>query len=415
MKGILGQKIGMTSMFSEQGVSIPVTIIKTLSNVVTNVSTIEKNGYNAIQLSTFDRRKKTVSKPVLGHFKKAKTNPKYFTKEIRNMTGLNLGDKVDLSIFKAGELVDVTSNSKGKGFAGSIKRHNQKIGPKSHGGGGGSKPIRLTGGIGDVVSNRVFKGRHMPGQMGNVKSTIQNLEIILVDQDNEAILVKGSIPGPRKCFVVVKEAIKGLKSKEPAKLIDTSLSKLKNQLVQEANKVGAQVNSSMDVKEIQKLINDARNAQEKSKKATRQKTNLDEVATKATSVKQETTSVDSKSEQKNIIKKEQKDLKKIDNQQEALKVNDQKTTTNVVTNKVIEIKQEKTSDQKKVAIAKDKVSKKIDNPKQTIRTKDTNDLSLTKEHIETKLQVKPSKKEVSPELKKLETNKDDNKEKEGNK
>ena len=401
MKGILGQKIGMTSMFSEQGVSIPVTIIKTLSNVVTNVSTIEKNGYNAIQLSTFDRRQKTVSKPLLGHFKKAKTTPKYFTKEIRNMTGLNLGDKVDLSIFKAGELVDVTSNSKGKGFAGSIKRHNQKIGPKSHGGGGGSKPIRLTGGIGDVVSNRVFKGRHMPGQMGNVKSTIQNLEIILVDQENEAILVKGSIPGPRKCFVVVKEAIKGLKSKEPAKLIDTSLSKLKNQLVQEANKVGAQVNSSMDVKEIQKLINDARNAQEKSKQAT--------------SVKQETTSVDSKSEQKNIIKKEQKDLKKIDNQQETLKVNDQKTTTNVVTNKVIEIKQETTNDQKKVAKAKDKVSKKIDNPKQTSRTKDANDLSPTKEHIETKLQVKTSKQEVSPDLKKLETNKDNNKEKEGNK
>ena len=401
MKGILGQKIGMTSMFSEQGVSIPITIIKTLSNVVTNVLTIEKNGYNAIQLSTFDRREKTVSKPVLGHFKKAKTNPKYFTKEIRNMTGLNLGDKVDLSIFKAGELVDVTSNSKGKGFAGSIKRHNQKIGPKSHGGGGGSKPIRLTGGIGDVVSNRVFKGRHMPGQMGNVKSTIQNLEIILVDQENEAILVKGSIPGPRKCFVVVKEAIKGLKSKEPAKLIDTSLSKLKNQLVQEANKVGAQVNSSMDVKEIKKLINDARNAQEKSKKAT--------------SVKQETTSVDSKSEQKNIIKKEQKDLKKTDNQQETLKVNDQKTTTNVVTNKVIEIKQETTSDQKKVTKAKDKVSKKIDNPKQTSRTKDANDLSLTKEHIETKLQVKTSKQEVSPDLKKLETNKDNNKEKEGNK
>ena len=284
MKGILGRKVGMTSVFSEYGKNVPVTIIEAIPNIVTNVFTKEKHGYKALQLSVFDRRDKTVSKPLLGHFKKSKTGAKYFIKEIKDMIGFSHGAKVDLSIFNIGDLVDVTGTSKGKGFAGAIKRHNQSIGPKSHGGGGGSKPVRLTGSLGDVSSNRVFKGQTMPGQMGNVKRTTQNLEIVSIDLDNNVVLVKGSIPGPNKRFVIVKEAIKGLSSREAFKLVDVNKTQIKNELLEEAKKVGANVNTNMSVVEMKEAIlaaNEAKVAEVNAKVAEEKVLKVEEVAIKA--------------------------------------------------------------------------------------------------------------------------------------
>lgn len=220
MKGILGKKIGMTQIFSDQGQSIPVTLIQIEENVVTRVFKKEKDGYDAIQLSAFDKKEKNSNKPLIGHFKKANTTPKRFVKEIRNMEGYELGDKVLPNIFTSGELVDITGVSKGKGFAGAIKRHNQKIGPKSHGGGGGSQPVRQTGSLGDISGNKVVKGMTMPGHMGNEKSTIQNLVVVNVNLEENYILVKGSVPGPKKGFVIIKSATKGLASKNEIKLVD---------------------------------------------------------------------------------------------------------------------------------------------------------------------------------------------------
>lgn len=236
MKGILGRKVGMTSVFTDQGRNIAVTVIEVQPNVVTQVLSQDKHGYDAIQLAVFDRREKTSTKPMLGHFKKANTTAKRFVREIRGMEGYTLGQEVSANIFAAGELVDVTGTSKGHGFQGTIKRHNQSIGPRSHGGGGGSQPIRQTGSLGDMVSNRVFKGMTMPGHMGVDKVTTQNLEIIAVDMKNNVILVKGSIPGANKSFVVVRQAVKGLPSKEGVKLVNVREAAEKNALLEEAKK-----------------------------------------------------------------------------------------------------------------------------------------------------------------------------------
>ena len=234
MKGILGRKIGMTSVFSNHGVQIPVTVIEVEPNVVTKVATEDKDGYTSLQLAIFDKKKSRITKPEAGHFKKANTAPKRFVKESRGIAGFELGQNVDASIFKIGELVDVTGTSKGKGFAGTIKRHNQSIGPKSHGGGGGSKPTRQTGSLGDVVSNRVFKGMTMPGHLGHVKRTVQNLEVVSID--GNTLVVKGSIPGPNKSFVVIKEAVKGLPSVTPFELVNVKEMEKKNELLEEAKK-----------------------------------------------------------------------------------------------------------------------------------------------------------------------------------
>lgn len=219
MKGILGKKVGMTQLFTEEGISIPVTVIEVQPNVVSNVLTKEKNGYEAIQLAAFDKKKSRFTKPELGHFKKAESNPKRFVKEFRNMQG-ELGQKIDLSIFEEGEFVDVVGTSKGKGFAGTIKRYNQHIGPKSHGGGGGSKPIRQTGSIGDISGNKVVKGMTMPGHLGHERVTLQNLEIIKIDLANNILVVKGSVPGPNKSYLIIKEAVKRPTKKKPEVLVD---------------------------------------------------------------------------------------------------------------------------------------------------------------------------------------------------
>lgn len=236
MKGILGRKVGMTSVFTDQGRNIAVTVIEVQPNVVTQVLTKDKHGYDAIQLAVFDRREKTATKQMVGHFKAANTTAKRYVREIRGMEGFNLGDKVEANIFAAGELVDVTGISKGHGFQGTIKRHNQSIGPRSHGGGGGSQPIRQTGSLGDMVSNRVFKGMTMPGHMGVEKVTTQNLEVISVDLQNNVILVKGSIPGANKSFVMIRTAVKGLPNKEGVKLVNVREAAEKNALLEEAKK-----------------------------------------------------------------------------------------------------------------------------------------------------------------------------------
>ncbi|WP_341432827.1 50S ribosomal protein L3 [Mesomycoplasma ovipneumoniae] len=222
MKGILGRKIGMTQLFTVEGVSIPVSVIEVPENIVTKILTKEKDNYEAIQLGVFDKKQSVHKKPELGHFAKADTKPKKFVREFRDFPGLKLGQTINVSIFSAGEFVDVIGTSKGKGFAGPIKRHNQAIGPRSHGGGGGSKPIRQTGSLGDISGNKVVKGMTMPGRLGHSRVTKQSLEIVKVDQENNLLIVKGSIPGPKKSFVMIRTAIKKSTSKTPINLFEVS-------------------------------------------------------------------------------------------------------------------------------------------------------------------------------------------------
>ena len=260
MKGILGRKVGMTQIYSDHGYSIPVTVIKIEKNIVTKVLTKEKNGYSALQLSIGEKKEKHTSKAMINHFKKANTTPKRFVKEIRDMEGYNLGDVIKPSIFKSGELVDVIGISKGKGFAGTIKRWNQHIGPKSHGGGGGSQPVRQTGSLGDISGNKVFKGMTMPGHMGHVQRTVQNLVIVDVNEKEGYILVKGSIPGPNKGFVIIKQAIKQLPNKPEIKLVNFQTEIEKNELLEESKKVGAEVNADMSVEEMKAAVEHAAEA-----------------------------------------------------------------------------------------------------------------------------------------------------------
>ena len=206
MKGILGKKIGMTQVFTKNGKLIPVTVIEVEPNVVTQIKTVKKDGYDAIQLATETVREKVVNKPQLGHTKKANTEPKRFLREIRgvDVNDYTLGQIVGVDIFSEGEMVDVSGISKGKGFQGVIKRHNQSRGPMGH----GSQYHRGVGSLGTMLPMHVLKGKKMPGHMGNVKTTIQNLEVISVDKENNVILVKGNVPGPKQSLVIIRTAVK---------------------------------------------------------------------------------------------------------------------------------------------------------------------------------------------------------------
>ena len=218
MKGILGKKIGMTQVFTKEGKLIPVTVIEVEPNVVTQIKTVEKDGYDAIQLGAQTIREKLSNKPELGHVKKANTTPKRFLREIRgvNVNDYTLGQTISVDIFEAGEIVDVTGTSKGKGFQGVIKRHNQSRGPMGH----GSQYHRGVGSLGTMLPMHVLKGKKMPGQMGNVQRTVQNLEIISIDTENNCILVKGNVPGPKKSFVMIRTAVKNPNTKlEAAELV----------------------------------------------------------------------------------------------------------------------------------------------------------------------------------------------------
>ena len=205
-KGILGRKIGMTQVFAENGELIPVTVIAANPNVVLQKKTTETDGYNAIQLGFDDKREKLTNKPEQGHTAKASTTPKRFIREIRDadVDGLEVGQEVKVEVFAAGEIVDVTGISKGKGFQGVIKRHGQSRGPMSH----GSRYHRRPGSMGPVAPNRVFKGKKLAGRMGGDQVTIQNLEIVQVDAERNLLLVKGNVPGAKKSLVVVQGAVK---------------------------------------------------------------------------------------------------------------------------------------------------------------------------------------------------------------
>lgn len=217
MKGILGRKIGMTQVFSKDGKLVPVTVIKVEPNVVTQVKTIENDGYNAIQLATVSVKEKHSNKASMGHTKKANTAPKRFLKEIRGVdtNSYTLGQELTASLFEAGEVVDVTGISKGKGYQGVIKKNNQSRGPMGH----GSKYHRGVGSLGTMLPKRVLKGKALPSHMGDIQTTIQNLEIIKVDMDENCILVKGSVPGAKKSLVLIKTAVKTDKKNEAFDLI----------------------------------------------------------------------------------------------------------------------------------------------------------------------------------------------------
>ena len=205
-KGILGRKIGMTQVFAKNGKLTPVTVIAVEPNFVSQIKTTETDGYNAIQLAAFDKREKLSNKPELGHLKKANVTPKRFVKEIRNVdvSAYTLGQEVKADIFAVGEMVDVSGITKGKGYQGVIKRHNQSRGPMGH----GSQYHRGVGSLGTMLPMHVLKGKKLPGHMGHKLVTVQNLEIVEIDLDKNIILVKGNVPGPKKSLVIIKSAVK---------------------------------------------------------------------------------------------------------------------------------------------------------------------------------------------------------------
>ena len=205
-KGILGRKIGMTQIFSAQGDLIPVTIVQAEPNVVLQVKTVETDGYNAVQLGFADAKEKNSSKAQIKHAQKANTNPKRFIKEIAGdeMLVFKAGQEFKVNIFTEGEIVDVTGTSKGKGYAGVIKRHNFHRGPMAH----GSGYHRGTGSMGSIDSARIFKNKKMPGRLGGEQVTIQNLQIVKVDVEKNIILVRGNVPGAKKSYVMISNASK---------------------------------------------------------------------------------------------------------------------------------------------------------------------------------------------------------------
>ena len=206
-KAIIARKIGMTQIFDENGALIPVTVLKAGPCVVTQVKTMDNDGYEAVQVGFEDIREKLVNKPIAGVFAKAGVSNKRFLKEFKfdNSSEYAPGQEIKVEIFAEGDVVDVTGTSKGKGYQGTIKRFGQHRGPMTH----GSKYHRHQGSNGAASDpSKVFKGKHMPGQMGGDKITIQNLTVARVDADDDIILIKGAVPGPRKSIVTIREAVK---------------------------------------------------------------------------------------------------------------------------------------------------------------------------------------------------------------
>ena len=206
-KAILATKVGMTQIFGENGVLTPVTVLQAGPCVVTQVKTVENDGYSAVQVGFVDKREKLVAKPQKGAFDKAGVSYKRYVREFRleDAENYSVKDEIKADVFAAGDKIDATAISKGKGFQGAIKRHGQHRGPMAH----GSKFHRHAGSNGSATTpGKVFKGKKMPGRMGGVKVTIQNLEVVRVDADNNLILVKGSVPGPKKSLVTLKETVK---------------------------------------------------------------------------------------------------------------------------------------------------------------------------------------------------------------
>ena len=219
MKGILGRKLGMTQVFTAEGTLIPVTVVECEPNVVMQKKTVETDGYDAIQLGLEDVKESRATKAEVGHAKKAGTAPKKFVREIRSeeMMSYEVGTEVKVDIFSAGDIVDVTGTSKGKGYMGTIVRNNATTGPKSH---GGSKNIRHIGSLATTGRNngRIEKGTMMAGHEGVYRTTNQNLE---VDAENNYMLIKGNVPGPKRGLVMVKTTVKSVKHVEPKVLLNS--------------------------------------------------------------------------------------------------------------------------------------------------------------------------------------------------
>ncbi|WP_027108760.1 50S ribosomal protein L3 [Lacticigenium naphthae] len=208
-KGILGKKVGMTQIFNESGEFVPVTVIEATPNVVLQLKTMDNDGYEAIQVGFQDKREVLSNRPAQGHVKKAGTTPKRFIREIVDVElgDYKVGQEIKVDAFEAGDIVDVTGTSKGKGFQGVIKRHGQSRGPMTH----GSRYHRRPGSMGPVDPNRVFKRKLLPGRMGGDRVTIQNLEIVRVDTERNVILVRGNVPGAKKSLIQIKTATKAAK------------------------------------------------------------------------------------------------------------------------------------------------------------------------------------------------------------
>ncbi len=206
-KAILATKVGMTQIFSEDGVLTPVTVLQAGPCVVTQVKTVENDGYSAVQVGFVDKREKLVAKPQKGSFDKAGVSYKRYVREFKldDAESYAVAQEIKADVFAAGDKIDATAISKGKGFQGAIKRHGQHRGPMTH----GSKYHRHAGSNGSASDpSKVFKGKKMPGHMGAKQITIQNLEVIRVDAENNLILVKGAVPGPKKALVTIKSTVK---------------------------------------------------------------------------------------------------------------------------------------------------------------------------------------------------------------
>ena len=204
-KAILATKVGMTQIFNEDGVLTPVTVLQAGPCVVTQIKTMDNDGYEAVQVGFGDKREALVNKPMKGHFEKAGVSCKRFVREFKLEGDYELGQEIKADVFAAGDKIDATAISKGKGFQGAIKRHGQSRGPMAH----GSKYHRHAGSNGSASDpSRVFKGKKMAGHMGAKQVTVQNLEIVRVDAENNLILVKGAVPGPKKSLVTIKETTK---------------------------------------------------------------------------------------------------------------------------------------------------------------------------------------------------------------
>ena len=206
MKAILGKKIGMTQMFTAEGRAIPVTVIQAGPCPVIQTKTTDTDGYEAVQIGFDEIKEVRANKPQKGHFAKAGAKVTRYLREFRieNASEYQLGQEIKVDIFAAGDAVDVTGISKGKGFQGPIKRHGQSRGPETH----GSKYHRRTGSVGALGPNRILIGHRLPGRMGGDKITVQNLEVVKVDLENNLILVKGSVPGAKKSMVTIKTSVK---------------------------------------------------------------------------------------------------------------------------------------------------------------------------------------------------------------
>ena len=209
-KTIIGKKVGMTQIFDETGMVIPVTVIEAGPCTVTQVKTVETDGYNGIQLGYGEVKEKRVNKPLKGHFQKSKLALKKHLREFRtdDLADVKVGDEIKLDVFEAGDKIDVQGTSKGKGFQGVIKRHGQSRGPMGH----GSMYHRRPGSMGSTSTpGRVFKGKKLPGHMGCVTVTIQNLDVVRVDTDKNVLLIKGSVPGPKGAILKIKKTVKSAK------------------------------------------------------------------------------------------------------------------------------------------------------------------------------------------------------------